>query len=48
MIIDGAAELFMAPTRTKSPLTDPTAFPTVVPNQPLIQHATTAGFRTLW
>jgi len=48
MIMDGAAELFMAPTKTKSPLTDPTAFPTVVPNPPIFQHASTAGFRTLW
>jgi len=48
MILDGAAELFMAPTKTKSPLTDPTAFPTIVPNPPIIQHASAAGFRTLW
>jgi bacteriorhodopsin len=40
--------LFLAPSKTKAPLTDPTAFPTVIPDPPIWQHTGKTGHRTLW
>jgi len=41
-------ELFLAPSRTKHPLLDPTSFPTVVPDPAIIQRAGPAGQKALW
>jgi len=48
MIQDDAIELFLKPSKTKNPISDPTAFPTVVPNKPILQIAHVTGERTLW
>jgi bacteriorhodopsin len=41
-------EFFLAPSKTKHPLTDPTAFPTVIPDPPIWQVTGPTGHRTLW
>jgi len=45
MVID---DYFIAPSKTKAPLTDPTSFPTVIPDPPIYQEAGAAGVKTLW
>jgi len=46
--MDSFEEYFLAPSKTKHPLTDPTSFPTVIPDPPIWQHIGPAGHRTLW
>jgi len=41
-------EFFLAPSKTKHPLIDPTSFPTVIPDPPIYQEAGRAGITTLW
>jgi len=42
------AEFYLAPTKTKHPLLDPTSFPTVHPDPPVWQVTGTSGHRALW
>jgi len=41
-------DFFLAPSKTKHPLLDPTSFPTVIPDPPIWQVTGAAGHRTLW